>query len=374
MRLRVTVFLMCAWFASILQAQFCVPINVGAPYKPATYKPFSPSTESGIQDFFDAQKAKGIFSGNFLFYKNDSMVRGSRGYANFSRRDSFNPNDIFQLASVSKTFTGTSVMILVQEGKISLDDSVHWYLQDLKRTNLTIKNLLSHTSGLPDYFYFQQKYWPYAYRRMSNRDVVAQVNAQSWKSFSAPGRYYHYSNTNYAFLALIVEKISGMDFRHFVKIRIMEPAGMVYSHVCNFDSIPLNKYCVQGYERWGIYDDLPLNGTTGDKGVYSSTYEMFLYCQALRGEDIVHESTKEQMWSPITLANSARGMYYGLGWRVIWHNGHKWVYHNGWWKGFRTYFWRCVEEDMCFVALTNNVQGSFLSTEEMVNLIDPVIY
>ena len=351
-----------------------VQVITKSPYKEREFEVFSPKQNTRIIDFFEAQYKKKIFSGTYLFHKNDSMIRGHLGYANFSKKDPFIDDDLFQLASVSKTFTGTAAMILVQEGKLALEDSVHWYIPELKRENLTIKDLLSHTSGLPDYFYFKQKYWPYAFRRMHNTDVISQLNKQPYKSFNKPGKYYHYSNTNYSLLAHIISRITGMDFRQFVKKRIMEPAGMVYSHICDFDSVPLKRYSVQGYERWRIYEDLPLNGTTGDKGIYSNTYEMYLYDQALRSSDIVHGSSKNQMWSPIALASLKRGMYYGLGWRVIWHNGHKWVYHNGWWKGFRTYFWRCVDENMCFVVLTNNVQGPFLKTAEMLNLIDPVYF
>ncbi len=106
---------------------------VDKPYKHAEFNQFAISTQDRINAFFQAQYAKRIFSGTYLFHKNDSMYRGHEGYANFARRDSFIDDDLFQLASVSKTFTGTAVMILVQEGKLAVEDSVHWYLPELKR-------------------------------------------------------------------------------------------------------------------------------------------------------------------------------------------------------------------------------------------------
>jgi len=102
--------------------------------------------------------------------------------------------------------------------------------------------------------------------------------------------------------------------------------------------------------------------------VYSNVFEMFMLDRALKSSYILHEATKQEMWTPQTVT-SADG-YYALGWRVKYIDGKKWVFHNGWWKGFRTYFWRCLEDDKSFVVLTNNVDGRFLSTLQMVHLLD----
>lgn len=336
-------------------------------YDLSKYKRFSDSTEQKILAFFQKYYRAGSFNGTFLFYKNDSLYQGALGYANFPRKDTLINDDLFQLASVSKTVTGISIMLLIQDGYIKIDDSVHWYIPELDRKNLTIKNLVSHKSGLPDYFGFSSNLWPWAERHMSNEDVVIQLNQQSPRAFGTPGTYYDYSNTNFALLALIVERLSGMDFRQFALQNIFKPAGMKYTHINQFDSIPLNAYPVQGYSKWKIYSDIPHNGTTGDKGVYSNTTELFLLDRYLRTSYMLHKGVKDLMWSEQT--NTGENSYYGMGWRIKWIDGHKWVFHNGWWKGFRTYYWRCLDEDKCFVALSNNVQGPFLRTVEMVELL-----
>ncbi len=341
---------------------------VGKDYDVAAYRSFSDSSQRRIHAFFQKHHRSGIFNGTYLMFSHDSLIKGHLGYANFATRDTLINDDLFQLASVSKTVTGISVMLLHQDGFLNIEDSVHWYLPELRRHNLTIKNLLSHASGLPDYFYFSGSNWPMGARHMRNDDVIPQLNAQNWRAFSQPGRSYNYCNTNYALLANIVERVSGMEFRAFVKKRIFDPAGMKYSHIANFDSVPLSKYDVQGYENRSLYADNAYNGTTGDKGVYSNGMEMFLLDRALRGSYILHQGSKEMAYST-QVATSNDGQYYGLGWRIKWIDGRKWVYHNGWWKGFRTYFWRCLDDDKVFVVLSNNVYGAFLKTSDMVELL-----
>lgn len=142
------------------------------------------------------------------------------------------------------------MMLLVQDGYLKLSDSVHWYIPELTRRNLSLQNLISHSSGLPDYFYFNMKAWENPKDHLTNDDVVQLLNAQPVNHFAKPGRY-DYCNSNYALLALIVERQTGMDFREFVKLRIMNPSGMKYSHLANFDTLGLVNYTVQGYDKNG---------------------------------------------------------------------------------------------------------------------------
>lgn len=337
-------------------------------YDLSRYRRFSDSTEARIMGFFQKHYQSRIFNGTFLFFKNDSLIQGAMGYASFGKPDTLIDDDLFQLASVSKTITGVAIMMLQQDGLLQVDDSVHWYIPELTRRNLTIRNLLCHMSGLPDYFYFPSYFWPNKAAHMRNADVVTQINQQPERSFGLPGTYHQYSNTNYALLAHVVERLTGMDFRQYTRRYIFEPAGMKFTHICNFDSIPLFNYPVQGYENRSVYADNPYNGTTGDKGVYANTVEMFLLDRALRTNYLLHRNEREQMWTPQVIT-AADGQSYGLGWRIKYIDGRKWVFHNGWWKGFRTYYWRCLDEDKCFVVLSNNVYGPFLRTAEMVDLL-----
>lgn len=359
--------LVCLWGNLNLSAQKMNASEV--PHPISSFQSFSDTTARKINAFFDYHKRVGDFNGSFLMFSNDSVIYGGRGYAIYSNRDTVEPSKLFQLASVSKVFTAIAIMILHQDGYLNIDDSVHWYLPELNNTNFSIRELLSHTSGLPDYFYASYNGWkmPDNQAHMRNEDVIDIINNQSTRKYTRKG-FYHYSNTNYVFLSLIVERVSKLSFREYLRQNIARYADMKFSHVCNFDSIPLLNYPVQGYNSWSMFDDIMFNGTTGDKGVYSNVFEMLNLDRALRGNYLLHEATKEEMWTPQTLTNP--NAYYALGWRVKWIDGKKWVFHNGWWKGFRTYFWRCLDEDKCFVVLTNNVQGRFLSTLELVSLLN----
>lgn len=340
------------------------------PDVPKEVPAFANDKAERIHKFFQHANKAGYFNGTYLFFKNDSMVKGKIGFANFKTRDTLLPDDLFQLASVSKTITGTAIMTLFQEGRLTLEDSVHWYLPELKRRNLTLRHLLTHTSGLPDYFNFSDQYWPDKSRHMENGDVIRMLNKLHYTYFRKPGTIYDYCNTNFVLLSAVVEEVSHMPFRSFVRKRIFEPAGMEYSHVNYFDSVPLERYPLQGFEGgWRLIQDVPQNGTSGDKGVYSNTWEMFRFDRALRSPFFLHRAIRDEMYRPM-VPTSSSGSYYAHGWRVTWINMRKWAYHNGWWKGFRTYFWRCLDDDRCFVVLTNNVAGRFMPTREMVALLE----
>ncbi len=242
------------------------------PYDMSSYVPFSDTSAFQIDSFFRRMYRWGIFNGSYLFHKNDSVCYGAMGYATFSQLDSLKPADLFQLASVSKTFTGMAMMMLVQDGYLKLSDSVHWYIPELTRRNLSLQNLISHSSGLPDYFYFNMKAWENPKDHLTNEDVVQLLNAQPVNHFAKPGRY-DYCNSNYALLALIVERQTGIEFRQFVKERIMNPSGMKYSHLADFDTLGLVNYTVQGYDKKRVFADNIFNGAMGDKGVYSNVYK-----------------------------------------------------------------------------------------------------
>lgn len=291
------------------------------------------------------------------------------GYANLQSYDTLRPDDIFQLASVSKTITSVAIMLLVQEGKLNLDDSVQNYIPNLPVKNLTIRFLLSHQSGLPDYFDFSDRLWPNKSKLIHDTDVVNMLNTLPAKSFKQPGLFYSYCNTNYVLLSMIVKQVTGLTLKQFTEKEIFDRAGMNYSQIRDAENKPLWKYAVQGFQSGRVVGEAPQNGTSGDKNVYSSTYEMFLLDRALRSPYLLHKDIQDEMYAPQAPTTSF-GQYYALGWRITYKYGKKWAFHNGWWKGFRTYYWRCLDDDICYVVLTNLVGGSFLSTADMVDLLE----
>jgi len=184
------------------------------------------------------------FSGSVLVARNGHVLfTRNTGFANYETLQDINENSVFQLASSSKQFTAMSILLLNKEGKIDLDASVTQYLPELPYTNVTIRNLLNHTSGLPDYIGFLNRYWHDKGVNPNNEDVVSIMAEKKLKLKFKPGSRFVYSNTGYVVLAAIVERISGLTFPQFAKKNIFEPLGMkntfIHTTTISVDGGPL---------------------------------------------------------------------------------------------------------------------------------------
>ena len=146
------------------------------------------------------------------------------GYREFSTQKNLHRKDLFELASISKTFTAMAVMLLEKEGRLSVDDSISTYLS-VPYPGITIRHLLNHTSGLPDYQAIMDQHWDKS-KVAGNEDIIEYLNRYAPPARFAPGTRYEYSNTGYVLLGSIVEKTSGLDFTEFCRKRIFEPLHM----------------------------------------------------------------------------------------------------------------------------------------------------
>lgn len=244
----------------------------------------------------------------------------------------------FNLASVSKQFTATAILLLMEEGKLDLDDPLDKHLPGLPFKGVTIRRLLTHTSGIPEYFEPAQRYFPLNHT-ITSRDILALYRKKQPAFDFNPGDRYAYSNTNYVFLALIVEAVSGKSFESFLKDRIFRPLGMKNTQVyhLNMPESPAGR--VFGMKRSsGKYyaDDLThFDGIVGDGNVYSTARDLFLWCQSLTDRRLLKEETLKQAWSPVKL-NSGAAHPYGFGWGMETDNPGV-VSHTGSWAGFKNW-------------------------------------
>ncbi|NCC74557.1 MAG: class A beta-lactamase-related serine hydrolase, partial [Sphingobacteriia bacterium] len=171
------------------------------------------------------------FNGNVLVaYKGYPVARYSHGYANYYTRERLNHHTLFQLASVSKAFTAMSVLILYERGQINIYQPVQQYIPEFPFPDITIRHLLQHTSGLPNYMFYVDNYWQKD-QPLHYSDVLNLLKVHGKGLGFTPGRRFHYSNTGYAMLAMIVEKVSGIPYYRFVKENIFNPLGMDRSFV-----------------------------------------------------------------------------------------------------------------------------------------------
>ncbi len=306
--------------------------------------------------------SRGGFSGQVLLAeKGKVLYHKCFGFSNIrARRDSILPGSTFQLASLSKPFTAVAVMQLYQHGKIDIYKPVKEYLEDFPFEDITVEHLLRHRSGLKNYIYIADKYWPDKKRYLRNADISPLLARYGKTLDFKPGARFKYCNTNYAYLALLVEKITGQSFGRYFDENISGPLGMENTFVFDAKNPQMpDKDIVSGYSysrRTGFYKRYPdyLDGVVGDKGLFSTAQDIFLFDQALYRSDLLADSIIRLMFTPAEELTSSHDNDYGLGFRIRQDTaGHRIVFHNGWWKGFRTYFIHDYQCERTIVWLNN---------------------
>lgn len=279
------------------------------------------------------------------------VFRKSYGLANLEERVAATPDTNYRLASVTKQFTAAAILLLSKSGKLSLDDSITKYLELPEYANaITIRHLLTHTSGLLAY---EDLIPDGMTRQLKDADVLAFLAKQNATYFS-PGTHYRYSNTGYAFLALMVERVSGQRFADFLRDNIFKPAGM-NATVAFEEGISTVPRRASGYSRselgWHRTDQSLTSAVLGDGGIYTST------------DDLVHwiawlESGRfDEALVPATATDDPT-VRYGFGWRISEHGGQRVVSHTGETIGFRNAIVRFPERHLAVVILTNRNEGA----------------
>lgn len=313
------------------------------------------------------------FNGCILVAQHGQILyKNSFGTANPLLDEPLKPSSIFQLASVSKTITGVSVLTLIEQEKIGLDDYLSLYFPDFPYPNVTIRHLLSHMSGIPDYIKLDSKFYPQDVKYYNNQDAYnAIVNAHLPSNFT-PGSRFKYNNSNYALLALLVEKISGESFPDYVENKIFLPLGMKNSSIAYPDQIWSKENRTFGlYNNNQIYPNDKFDGVFGDKGAYSTIEDMFQFDRALYPDVLLSKSTLELAFTNNVFENN-RKKQYGLGFRLREdNNNQKIIFHNGWWHGYRTAFHRREQDNSCVIILSNRLNNVVYSkAKELFNVLD----
>ncbi|MCP4727809.1 MAG: beta-lactamase family protein [bacterium] len=277
------------------------------------------------------------------------LHKNAYGYAQIRSRERIKTDTKFNLASISKQFTSMAVMMLKEDGRLSYDDKITKYFDNLPQrwNSITIKNLLTHTSGIPDRFYVigYAEGW-------ENKDILNRLVKNNVLDFT-PGRRFKYSNSGYNLLSMIIEKISGMSYREFLEKRVFDPLGMNDTVVYDETKPDMDNRAVayartkRGYRS----NDFKLT-TTGSSGIFSSTEDLYKWDQALYTEKLVSKSSINEAFYPHQ--HSWRREYYGYGWRIRQQNDIKAVYHTGTLGGSSNIFLRIPEENFSIMILSNS--------------------
>ena len=333
-----------------------------------------------IDEFVTNLHRKYGFNGNVLVAKNGKIIyERAIGWADHLHRDSLKINSVFELASVSKPFTSTAIMMLVEDGKLRLNQNVKDFYPDFPYDSITVERLLTHRSGMMNYVYFVDDLWKAQKKDerpgITNQDVMKLIAEHKPNPYTKPNRTFHYNNSNFMVLAAIIEKVSGKKYSQFMAENIFKPLGMkntaVYSKA-EYEKIPVD---VVGHDRtWrrSVAQNF-LDGPVGDKGVYSTIHDLYLFDRAMRKGRLLKAQTMDSVYAPHN--EMQRGHFnYGYGWRTFVNGKNKVVYHTGWWHGFRHIYLRQLNKDITVILLSNLTNGSLLKLDELFNIVGmPVV-
>ena len=283
------------------------------------------------------------------------------GFRDLSKRkkDSLRIDDAFQLSSDSKMFTAEAIMLLKAEGKLDYDDDVRKYIPELPYEGITIRQLLTHRSGLPRYDAMADRHWPNRRKPFSNEAMIKMLAEKTPKPYNNPDAVYFYNNINYALLASVVERVSGMHFEDFMRERIFEPLGMEHSFIYSMrDDTAVSVYMpveVHGHE---VYKKGPvkeqnyyLNGVMGDKIMFSTVEDLWKFNQALDAHLLLPDSLQAEAFMPGS-PKWKNNENYGFGWRMTTEHPDMY-FHYGWWRGYRSAIIRDVRHRR-FLAILGN--------------------
>lgn len=323
------------------------------------------------------------FSGTILIADNGkSIYHKAFGFANVETKQKMDTSSVFELASVSKQFTAMLIAMLHDENKLDYNDPIEKYLPALPYPGITIRHLLNHTSGLPDYQKIMDEQWDKT-KVATNDDIIAYLKKFHPASLFKPGDKYLYSNTGYVLLGSIVEKASGEEFVAFCNKRIFQPFAMTSANIRtksqkeSMTNFARGYIFVPGKKRYVLADSFPssnytiwLGGRKGPGRVSSTTSDLLKWDRALYTEKGVSQKTLDEIFAPAKLNNDSLSNY-GFGWMLRKDSllGNI-VFHTGDNPGYKTEIIRYIDKKKTLIVLCNNAHEKF---DELVKAIEQLI-
>lgn len=321
--------------------------------------------DSLLISMYNAEK----LNGNILIAEKGNVIyKKSFGNANEATQQKLNENSIFELASCSKQFTAMAIMILKEKGKLKLDDHFSKYIPELSNyKNITIRNLLNHTSGLPDYMELMDSLFDKS-KIATNNDIITLFSKVKPQTLFEPNSKYEYSNTGYALLASIIERVSGQSFAIFLQNYIFNPLKMTNSFVYTrrFEPKKIDNYAfgyiyLDSLKKYILPDSLAetnmviwLDGIVGDGCVNSTINDLLKWDRALYNNTLISKESMNEVFQVATLNNKSTTKY-GFGWGIEENEEFGTIVsHSGGWPGYMTYIDRHISNDKTIIILQNH--------------------
>jgi CubicO group peptidase (beta-lactamase class C family) len=287
--------------------------------------------------------------------KDNILFQGSFGYKNIETKEMISPSTRFPIASLTKQFTSTAILLLQENNKLSINDKIGDYIEvPESMKDISIKNLMNHTSGIPDYWQnniYNQK--DSIYHFLNQKDTL---------QFTLNSKQ-RYCNSGYFLLGEIIESVSGNSYGDFLSENIFKPLGM--KNTCVYDGKEIDRAI--GYdEEWNKNDYLM---TTGDGGIISTVEDLYLWDKALFENKILSSASRDKMFSPLKL-NNGTTTNYGYGWDINENNSNI-VSHTGWLASFGAYNQFDKETAYYIILLSNQIRPELM---DLINKVNGELY
>jgi CubicO group peptidase (beta-lactamase class C family) len=325
--------------------------------EPKVSQAYKNSVVGRINHFYNKNWPNNTMNGSFLVAKNGQILfERYNGFANKNEGTKITPETPVQIASVSKVLTATAVLKLVNAGKIDLDQKVNTILKTFPYEECTIRMLLDHRTGMRNYAYFTDRdksIWD-RHNQLTNKDILDILATKDIGLESRTGTRFSYCNTNYAMLALIIEKITGLSYKEAMSEMIFKPLGMKNTYV--FDDDKDRKKIVPSYKGNGVEIGFDyLDNVYGDKNIFSTARDLLKFDRARQSPDFLKPELLKQVYTGYS--NERKGTKnYGLGIRMInWETGQNFYFHNGWWHGNTSSYITLMNEGVTIIALSNKM-------------------
>lgn len=322
-----------------------------------------------LDSFYRLQVRAGFNGSVLIGYKGKILYERYFGFCNKEEGIALCAQSPSQLASTSKPFTATAILWLHQNKYLNIDDPVNKYLKDFPYPELTVKMLLDQRSGLPDYLHFAGNYWKNTPVR-SNEDLYQLFIKVKPRLEFRPGSRFKYSNSNYALLARVLEEVTAMSYPRFMKEFIFEPLGMTQTFVYEPGSPKPEKTAISYKYNWRREPDMFADGIYGDKNIYSTVRDMYRWDQSFYHHTLLNEKTLAMAYTGYS-PEMPGVRNYGLGWRMMdFPDGYKIIYHNGWWHGNNTVFYRFVQDNFTIIVLGNKYNNNiYRQAKSVYNIV-----
>ncbi|MFV8363543.1 serine hydrolase domain-containing protein [Flavobacterium sp. ZT3P35] len=311
--------------------------------------------KASIDSFYKKKWPNNSANGSFLVAKNGQIIYEQyEGYSNFRAKTLITKSTPLHIASVSKVITATAILKLVNAKRIELDQKVNTILKEFPYPDVTIRTLLNHRSGMRNYAYFTDRdktVWD-RHNILTNQDILSIMATKNIGLEFKTDTRFSYCNTNYAMLALIIEKITKLSYKDAMHQIIFQPLGMKNTYVFDYDRDKDSAVTSYKGNKVEIGKDY-LDAIYGDKNIYSTPRDLLKFDRARNSSKFLTPDLQKQVYQGYS--NERKGTKnYGLGIRMInWQTGQNFYFHNGWWHGNTSSYITLRKEGVTIIALSN---------------------